>query len=70
MSIHDVKTGDTTSAIGDFEVPPTGSSIHPVCARDDLERKLVRKLDWRMSIIIVIYTLNYVSPIYRWYVAA
>lgn len=61
MSIHDVKTGDTISAIGDFEVPPTGSSIHTACVRDDLERKLVRKLDWRMSIIIVIYTLNYID---------
>jgi hypothetical protein len=63
MSIHDVKTGDTTSAIGEFEVPPDGSSFHAACTRDDLERKLVKKLDWRMSIIIVIYTLNYVSPI-------
>lgn len=30
----------------------------------DLERKLLRKLDLRMSIIVVIYTLNYVSPSY------
>lgn len=29
--------------------------------RMELERKLVRKLDLRMSIIVVIYILNYVS---------
>ena len=32
-------------------------------ARRKLERRLVRKLDLRMSILIVIYILNYVS---RW----
>lgn len=30
-------------------------------ARQKLERKLVRKVDMRMSILIVIYILNYVS---------
>ena len=29
-------------------------------ARRKLERKLLRKLDWRMSILVVIYILNYV----------
>jgi len=36
----------------------------PDRTRDDLERKLLRKLDLRMSIIVVIYTLNYVSLSY------
>ena len=31
-------------------------------ARKKLERKLLRKLDLRMSILIVIYILNYVRP--------
>ena len=30
-------------------------------AREKLERKLLRKLDLRMSILVVIYILNYVS---------
>ena len=30
-------------------------------ARKELEKKLLRKLDARMSILIVIYILNYVS---------
>ncbi|KAG2738040.1 hypothetical protein P692DRAFT_20691719, partial [Suillus brevipes Sb2] len=30
-------------------------------ARDDLERRIVRKLDLRMSIIVVIFTLNYID---------
>ncbi|KAG2338781.1 MFS general substrate transporter [Suillus weaverae] len=59
MSLHDVKTGDTASAIGDFEEP--SSPGHAACTRDDLERRLLRKLDWRMSIIVVIYTLNYID---------
>ena len=31
-------------------------------ARKKLERKLLRKLDLRMSILVVIYILNYVRP--------
>ncbi|KAG2113222.1 MFS general substrate transporter [Suillus clintonianus] len=63
MSTHnDTKMGDITSAIGDFEVP---SSLprHEAYAstREDLERRLVKKLDLRMSIIVVIYTLNYID---------
>lgn len=34
-------------------------------ARKQLEKKLLRKLDLRMSILIVIYILNYVRPIHR-----
>ncbi|KAJ6599114.1 MFS general substrate transporter [Mycena vulgaris] len=33
--------------------------------RRALEKKLLRKVDLRMSILIVIYILNYVSPLYR-----
>jgi hypothetical protein len=33
----------------------------PSHARDDLERRLVRKLDLRMSVIVLLYALNYVS---------
>ena len=33
-------------------------------ARQALERKLLRKLDLRMSILIVIYILNYVRNIF------
>ena len=29
--------------------------------RQELERKLIRKIDLRMSILIVLYSLNYVS---------
>lgn len=37
-------------------------------ARLDLERKLLRKLDMRMSILVLIYILNYVRlPIVIWY---
>ena len=32
-------------------------------AREKLERKLLRKLDLRMSILVVIYILNYVSTL-------
>ncbi|KAG1854211.1 major facilitator superfamily domain-containing protein [Suillus subalutaceus] len=37
----------------------------PSHSRDDLERKLLRKLDLRMSIIIVLYALNFVSLSHR-----
>ncbi|KIK35102.1 hypothetical protein CY34DRAFT_96688 [Suillus luteus UH-Slu-Lm8-n1] len=36
----------------------SGLSSH---ARDDLERRLVRKLDLRMSVIVLLYALNYVD---------
>lgn len=49
-------TTDNANAIDDL---PTGNRH----ARDDLERRLLRKLDLRMSIIVVIYTLNYVSRV-------
>jgi hypothetical protein len=39
-------------------------------ARLNLERKLLRKLDMRMSILVLIYILNYVRlPIVVWYCA-
>ncbi|KAG1781975.1 major facilitator superfamily domain-containing protein [Suillus placidus] len=37
---------------------PSGLPSH---ARDDLERRLVRKLDLRMFVILLLYALNYVS---------
>ncbi|KAG2137318.1 major facilitator superfamily domain-containing protein [Suillus cothurnatus] len=37
------------------------SSDVPSHSRDDLERRLLRKLDFRMSIIIVLYALNFVD---------
>ena len=43
------KSTDSEEAFGDRE------------ARRRLERKLLRKLDARMSILVVIYILNYVS---------
>jgi hypothetical protein len=55
-ALSDEKTPNAT-----FEDLPTGTHDH---ARDDLERRLLRKLDLRMSIIVVIYTLNYVSLSY------
>ncbi|KAG0693092.1 major facilitator superfamily domain-containing protein [Suillus ampliporus] len=51
---NDTKTVDTTDEI----YLPTGVPSH---ARDVLERRLVRKLDLRMSVIVIIYTLNFVS---------
>ncbi|KAG2130894.1 sugar transporter [Suillus clintonianus] len=59
-ALDDSKTGETTSAIGDFKVP-LDVPHHAACARDDLERRLLRKLDLRMSIIVVIFTLNYID---------
>jgi DNA-directed RNA polymerase specialized sigma24 family protein len=39
-------------------------------ARLNLERKLLRKLDMRMSILVLIYILNYVRlPIVIWFCA-
>ncbi|KAG2338758.1 MFS general substrate transporter [Suillus weaverae] len=59
-ALDDSKTGDTISAIDDFKVAP-GVLPHAARARNDLERRLLRKLDLRMSIIIVIFTLNYID---------
>ncbi|KAG1739374.1 MFS general substrate transporter [Suillus paluster] len=50
----DEKRVDTTDAIDDLPTVP----CH---ARDGLERRLVRKLDLRMSVIVVIYTLNFID---------
>ncbi|OAX40255.1 MFS general substrate transporter [Rhizopogon vinicolor AM-OR11-026] len=54
-TLSDEKTADAIYTIEDV---PTGTPNH---AHDDLERKLLRKLDLRMSIIVVIYTLNYID---------
>jgi hypothetical protein len=59
-ALDDSKTGDTTSSSDNFKVPPSALG-HVTCAHDDLERRILRKLDLRMSIIVVIFTLNYVS---------
>ncbi|KAG2034737.1 major facilitator superfamily domain-containing protein [Suillus americanus] len=63
-ALDDSKTGDTTGASDDFKVPSGVLELrHATCTRDDLqvERKLLRKLDLRMSIIVVIFTLNYID---------
>ena len=54
-AFKDEQTPDATDAIVDLT--PGGPQHTP----DDLERRLLRKLDLRMSIIVVIYALNYVS---------
>ena len=36
-------------------------------ARKELERKLLLKLDVRMSVLVVIYILNYVSCTLQWF---
>ncbi|KAG2132844.1 sugar transporter [Suillus bovinus] len=59
-ALDDSKTGDTTSSSDNFKVPPSALG-HVTCARDDLERRILRKLDLRMSIIVVIFTLNYID---------
>ena len=51
----DEKTADSIDVINDL---PTGVPCH---ARDDLERKLLRKLDIRISIVVVMNALSYVS---------
>ncbi|KAG0692559.1 major facilitator superfamily domain-containing protein [Suillus ampliporus] len=53
-ALNDGKTVDTTDAI----YLPTGVPSH---ARDVLERRLVRKLDLRMSVIVIMYTLNFID---------
>ncbi|KAG1746412.1 major facilitator superfamily domain-containing protein [Suillus lakei] len=37
------------------------SSSEPSPARDDLERRLVRKIDLRMSVVLLLYALNYID---------
>jgi len=49
------KALDATYSVEDLPIDT------PDRTHGDLERKLVRKLDLRMSIIVVIYTLNLVS---------
>lgn len=50
------RDGDSKPQVGDEEFGGTE-------ARERLEKNLVRKLDLRMSILIVIYILNYVSSL-------
>ena len=52
LNLTESKSTDSEEAFGDRE------------ARRRLERKLLRKLDARMSILVVIYILNYVSTAY------
>lgn len=52
--VPDVETEAAARHTGDEEFGGTE-------ARKKLEKKLLRKLDARMSILIVIYILNYVS---------
>jgi MFS family permease len=47
--------GDTAKAIDDL---PTGAPCHD---RNVLEKRLVRKLDLRMSVIVILYTLNMID---------
>lgn len=54
--LNDTQTG----AIGVVDDLPTGVPC-PSHGRDNLERKLVRKLDLRMSVILLLYTMNMVS---------
>ncbi|KIK39077.1 hypothetical protein CY34DRAFT_352225 [Suillus luteus UH-Slu-Lm8-n1] len=51
---------DSKTTSSSDKVPPSALS-HVTCARDDLERRILRKLDLRMSIIVVIFTLNYID---------
>ncbi|KAG0697635.1 major facilitator superfamily domain-containing protein [Suillus ampliporus] len=55
QALNDPKTADTTDTINDL------STGVPCYARDDLERRLLRKLDLRMSVLVVIYTLNFID---------
>jgi len=49
-SVYDQKDEDPDAEFGGSE------------AREKLERGLLRKLDARMSIMVIIYILNYVRP--------
>ncbi|KAG1767132.1 major facilitator superfamily domain-containing protein, partial [Suillus occidentalis] len=51
---------DSKTTSSSDKVPPSTLG-HATCARDDLERRILRKLDLRMSIIVVIFTLNYID---------
>ncbi|KAG2350980.1 MFS general substrate transporter [Suillus weaverae] len=54
-TLSDPTVVDTTDTIDDL---PTAVPCH---ARDELERRLLRKLDLRMSILLILHTLNLVS---------
>ncbi|KAG1793937.1 major facilitator superfamily domain-containing protein [Suillus plorans] len=54
-TLSDPKTADIVVMIDDV---PAGVHRH---ARGDLERRLLRKLDLRMSIILILYTLNFID---------
>ncbi|KAG0708683.1 major facilitator superfamily domain-containing protein [Suillus ampliporus] len=57
MSAHNVeKSADPTDVIDE-----SSSGVSSDRARRDLERRLVRKLDLRMSVIVVLNVLNYVD---------
>ncbi|KAG1848388.1 major facilitator superfamily domain-containing protein [Suillus tomentosus] len=54
-TLSDPKTVDAVVMIDDV---PAGVRCH---TRDDLERRLLRKLDLRMSIILILYALNLID---------
>ncbi|KAG1882973.1 major facilitator superfamily domain-containing protein [Suillus subluteus] len=54
-ALSDTEMGGTIDAIHDL---PTDVFYHD---RDDLEKRLVRKLDLRLSVILVLYTLNMID---------
>lgn len=67
MSLAPTESIRSKELVADVELYPTKESLdseEQLDARDrtDLERRLVRKLDLRMFILVIIYILNYVSP--------
>jgi hypothetical protein len=52
---------DTEDTPHPDEIEPNDEDFGGHEARKQLERKLLRKLDTRMSILVLIYILNYVS---------
>ncbi|KAG1879312.1 MFS general substrate transporter [Suillus tomentosus] len=55
--LNDTQTGGTIGVVDDL---PTGVPC-PSHSRDNLERKLVRKIDLRMSVILLLYTMNMID---------
>ena len=75
-------TSSKTSSLADIEKRQSEAGVQPVTledpdaefggpeARRRLERKLLRKIDLRMSVMIVIYILNYVRALQQLWVCA
>ena len=69
---HPVASGEEPDmdTSGGLAPPDTEAEFGGREARLNLERKLLRKLDVRMSILVLIYILNYVRlPIVIWFCA-